>query len=370
MTDSESKIDLLVKFAGIFGRKWAFLVGRDTTGLMLLIEKLTPPDGRVILPAMACMTRLASVLETGRTPVIVDVDSNLGMDPERLAEVATEGDLVVPLHIFGIPFRVDEIEKICASKGCTLVEDGSQAIGGKVRKKPVGSIGKASILSFSDEKTLPTHGGGVVLTDDNRLAEYLLSAVAELPERPPDFRERKKKLDDDSYYEFKKARAGDTKAAAAWYEIYREVGSVYKFAIRPEEESEIFGAVESMESIVKKNREMVYMFMKYVNNPEITVLQYPIGAAPYRFTFILPEELSGKHTQQLTSHLRTFGLSVANLYIPLQWLAPDKVVTRGCPNAEKAGIRILNLWIGEKTFKTQAKSVGSVLNSIRRQSVT
>ena len=356
----------MTMFAARFERRWAYLVGRDTTGLILLIEKLTPPNGRVILPAIACMTRLASVFETGRTPVIVDVDENLSMDPERLSEVALEGDMVLPIHLFGIPFRVQEIEAICRERGCVLVEDGSQAIGGEVNGKPVGSIGEASILSFGDEKTLPAKGGGAVLTNDPELTEYLSTAVAALPDRPADYKIRKKNLNTISYNDFKKARVEDPKAASNWYRLYEETGDIYRFSITTEEENAIFSAVREMEEIVKKKREMVYMFMRYIDNPDIKVLEYPLNTAPFRFTFILPETMSGKHTQQLTGHLRTFGLNVSNLYLPLHWLAPDQVETKGCPRAEKAGIRILNLWIGEKTFKTQAKAVGSVLNNLKK----
>lgn len=363
MTHTIKDTERLLRLSGYFGRRRAFLTGRDVTGLILLIEKLSAPDGRVILPAMCCMTRLAAVLETGRTPIIVDVDPNLNLSPKRLAEVAREGDLVVGVHLFGIPFDVDAIEEICELRKCILVEDASQAIGGKIDGKRIGSFGKASILSFADRKILPTIGGGAVMTDDSNLFDYLEEATENLPGRPADYNAKKTNLQKAALEAFNAARMGDPQAASKWHELYEGTGDIYKFSITSEEADAITDGIVAFENTVQKRREMVYLFMKNITHPELHVLEYPTNTAPFRFTIILPEEMDGVKTQQLTDELRNKGFDVANLYIPLHWLAPDKVITEGCPQAEEAGTRIINLRIDDSTTRSQTNTAGGIINN-------
>ncbi len=358
MTNSIKDTERLLRLSGYFGRRRAFLVGRDTTALILLIEELTPPGGRVILPAMACMTRLASVFLTGRTPVIVDVGPSLNMDPDRLADVARMGDMVVATHLFGIPCAMEEIQEICTSRGCVLIEDASQAIGGKLAGKPLGSFGMASILSFADRKVLPTIGGGAIVTDNENLVARLEQAVAALPGRPADYTARKKGQREEMDVAFDKARREDPSKAADWLRIYERYGDIYRFAIEPDEADSIIDAIGAFEETVKKRREMIYLFRKNIDSILVRILDYPVDSAPFRFSFVMPDEMSSKRVQQLSDELRSKGLDVSNLYLPLHWLAPSKVVTEGCPNAEKYGVRIINLRVDESTTKAHAHLAG------------
>jgi dTDP-4-amino-4,6-dideoxygalactose transaminase len=361
MTNTIKDTERLLRLSGYFGRRRAFLVGRDTTALILLIEELTPPDGRVILPAMACMTRLASVLTTGRTPVIVDVNSSTNMDPDRLAEVARKGDMVVATHLFGIPCQMEEVQEICKTRGCVLVEDASQAIGGKLNGKPLGSFGMASILSFADRKILPTLGGGAIVTDNADLIAKLERAVSALPKRPVDYAARKKGQREEMDSAFDKARREDPSNASDWLRIYEKYGDIYRFAIEPEEADAIIDAIGVFEETVKKRREMIYFLRKNIDSTLVWILEYPVDSAPFRFSIVMPDEMSGKCVQELTNELKAKGLDVANLYLPLHWLAPSKIVTGGCPNAEKCGVRIINLRVDESTTKSQANLAGDVI---------
>ncbi|HEX9745140.1 MAG TPA: DegT/DnrJ/EryC1/StrS family aminotransferase [bacterium] len=358
----------LLKLSGYFGRRRAILTGRDTTALILLIEEFTEPGGRVILPATCCATRLASVLQAGRKPVIVDVGDNLTLDPDSLAAVAQEGDVVVAVHLFGIPFDVDRIKAICKDKGCKLIEDASQAIGGKIGDTPVGSVGDASILSFADRKIMPTIGGGAIVTDNEELAERLQAKVEELPQRPDNYSDRKSMQLNAVRALSLKARVEGPEYAREWYDVYQKYPDLYKFAINEDEAMKIIDAIPNFEDTVQDRRELVYFFRKNIDGTLVDTLDYPIKCAPFRFTFVMPEHVTGEETEMLSQQLKKARLDVNNLYLPLNWLAPDQVETKGCPHAEMVGPRVINLRIDDATTRANANLAGELVNNFAKKS--
>lgn len=78
---------------------------------------------------------------------------------------------VVPVHVLGIPGRIDEIVHLCNHYGVPVVEDAAEALGSWYMGKHCGTWGQAGILSFNGNKTITTGGGGMLLTDDPDIAE-------------------------------------------------------------------------------------------------------------------------------------------------------------------------------------------------------
>src|SRR3990172_5287760 len=145
MSDLIKNTEALIESSGFFGARKLILTGRGTTALMLLYETLESKSGRVILPAIGCPSLLATALLSGLQPVIVDVDSNLNIDPGEVKSVIKPGDIVLGVHIFGIPCRIEELEKICDENNAILIEDAAQAVGGVLEESnlPLGTFGKA-----------------------------------------------------------------------------------------------------------------------------------------------------------------------------------------------------------------------------------
>ncbi len=367
MTDTIKDTERLLRLSGYFGRRQALLTGRDTTALMLLIDKLTAPDGRVILPAISCMTRLASVLNTGRKPVIIDVGEDLNMDPGRLAEVCREGDMVLATHEFGIPCALDEIVKICEDKGATLIEDASQSIGGKYNEKPLGSFGRASILSFADGKLWPTSGGGALITDDKDLVNELEPLVDDLPVRPADYRDKKNAFIQEFNPYCRKAWFGDHSAVKEWQNLHAKYSDIYYFRINPVEADAISDAVGDFDDRVDKRRGMAYLYHKNMAGLPITIPTYPVDSAVYRFTFIFSENTKPEDIDNCVKDLKGEGVGVNRLYLPLTWLAPDLIETEGCPYAESIGPRMVNLRVDTSTTRAHCNLAGVVVGRYAKE---
>ena len=140
----------------------------------------------------------------GATPTFVDVDMDtMGMSPAALLEwiennttTSPAGELidkhtrktikaVVPMHTFGHPVRIDEIEMICRKYGLALVEDAAESIGSTFMGRHTGTFGLVGAMSFNGNKTISTGGGGMLLFNDTRLAAKAkhLSIQAKVPHR-------------------------------------------------------------------------------------------------------------------------------------------------------------------------------------------
>src|SRR5690606_27935904 len=118
-------------------------------------------------------------------PVFVDVDKEtLGLSPEHMTaflheycEIRNDGycwnkitnkiiRACVPMHTFGFPVQLDEINSICKQYNIVLVEDAAESLGSIYGNKHTGTIGKLAALSFNGNKIITTGGGGMILTDN------------------------------------------------------------------------------------------------------------------------------------------------------------------------------------------------------------
>ncbi len=111
-------------------------------------------------------------------PVFIDSEEDTwNMSPaalERAFEKYPECRIVIVVHLFGVPAKIDEIKAICDKHNAVLIEDAAEALGAKYKGHSVGTDGKYSILSFNGNKIITTSGGGMLLTDDAEGAKKAL----------------------------------------------------------------------------------------------------------------------------------------------------------------------------------------------------
>ena len=114
--------------------------------------------------------------EGGETVFIDSEYETWNMDPEALEkafELYPEVKLVVMVHLYGTPAKIDEIKEICHKHNALLVEDAAESFGATYRGKQTGSFGDISIISFNGNKIITGSSGGMLLTDDKEDAERI-----------------------------------------------------------------------------------------------------------------------------------------------------------------------------------------------------
>ncbi len=120
---------------------------------------------------MTFFATVSAVLHAGGKPVFADIDDNYCIDPESVRrQITSRTKGIIPVHLYGYAVNMDELCSIASEKSLFILEDCAQAIGTKYHNKSVGSIGQAGAFSFFATKNMTTGEGGLITTDDEKLA--------------------------------------------------------------------------------------------------------------------------------------------------------------------------------------------------------
>jgi len=163
--------------ARYLGVKEAVAVSSATSGLILAVKALGL-TGEVIVPSFTFTATVHSLIWNGLTPVFVDCEEgtyNIDLrDVER--KLTPKTSAIMPVYIFGNPPRMKELAEIAQKHGLKLVFDSAQAFGAEYEGVRAGGFGDCEVFSLSPTKVLTAIEGGLVTTNNVKLAEYLRKA--------------------------------------------------------------------------------------------------------------------------------------------------------------------------------------------------
>jgi dTDP-4-amino-4,6-dideoxygalactose transaminase len=165
-------------FADYVGTRHAVAVSSGTAGLHLCICAAGIGAGdEVITTPFSFVASANCVLYERAIPRFVDIDeSSMNIDPTRVRAALTERTrAVLPVHVFGRPCVMDELEALCRAQGIALIEDACEAVGAEFRGRKVGTFGEAAVFGFYPNKQMTMGEGGVVTTNDAEWAALLRS---------------------------------------------------------------------------------------------------------------------------------------------------------------------------------------------------
>jgi len=161
-------------FSHRVGRKYGIACSNGSAALDIAVAALElGPGDEVIMPAFTIISCAASIIRAGARPVVVDADyETWNMTPEGVAAAITpKTAAIMVVHIYGLPVDMDPIIKLSEQHGIPIIEDAAELIGGCYKNRPCGSFGIISTFSFYPNKHVTTGEGGMVVTDNEVLAE-------------------------------------------------------------------------------------------------------------------------------------------------------------------------------------------------------
>ena len=164
------------EIAKLTGRRHAVAVVNGTAGLHLsLIAAGVTRNDTVIVPDWTFAATVNAVCHAAATPLLVDIqNSDWAIDPQLVDEALHSHDdikAIIAVDPIGHAADFDTLKEICTSHGVALIEDAAGAIGATYNGQACGSFGDTSVISFNGNKTITAGGGGVVLTDNDHLAQ-------------------------------------------------------------------------------------------------------------------------------------------------------------------------------------------------------
>ncbi|WP_339156773.1 DegT/DnrJ/EryC1/StrS family aminotransferase [Bradyrhizobium sp. 2S1] len=156
--------------------KHAFATTSCTTALHLaLVAAGIGPGDEVIVPAFTWVATANVVMHCGATPVFVDIlPASYNIDPKAVSRaVSARTKAIIPVHLFGLAADMDAINDALGGRQVTVIEDAACAAGAGYHGQAAGSLGHMGCFSLHPRKSITCGEGGVVTTNDDRLAGLL-----------------------------------------------------------------------------------------------------------------------------------------------------------------------------------------------------
>ncbi|MDY6782675.1 MAG: DegT/DnrJ/EryC1/StrS family aminotransferase [Cyanobacteriota bacterium] len=161
-------------FAQRVDRKYAIAVCNGSMALEAAVVALNISEGdEVILPAFTIISCGAAIVKVGATPVVVDCDPQTwNMDINQLEEKITpKTKAIMVVHIYGLPVDMTPVLNLAHQYGLKIIEDAAEVQGQTYKGQPCGSFGEISVFSFYPNKHITTGEGGMIVTNDETLAD-------------------------------------------------------------------------------------------------------------------------------------------------------------------------------------------------------
>ena len=163
-------------FSNYIGCKHAIALNSCTAGLHLALEAQGFPEGDEVITTSMTFPATANVILLQKLkPVLVDIEpGTLLIDPNKIEEkISPRTRAIIPVHYSGHPCDMDAINAIAKKNNLLVIEDGAHALETKYKEKKVGNMGNTTSFSFYANKNITTGEGGMVVTNDDELAEKL-----------------------------------------------------------------------------------------------------------------------------------------------------------------------------------------------------
>lgn len=162
-------------FAAYRGARHGVAVNSCTAALHLaLLAAGVGPGDEVVTTALTFCATVNAIVHAGGTPVLVDVDDTMNIDPERLrSKVTKRTKAILPVHFAGRPCDMDAIGEVATSNGLRIIEDCAHAIESEYKGRKTGTLGDFGCFSFYVTKNIVTGEGGMILTESDEAASRL-----------------------------------------------------------------------------------------------------------------------------------------------------------------------------------------------------
>jgi len=168
--------DFEKKLAEFIGTKYAIGLnsGTDALFLSLLVMGIGKGD-EVITVSHTFVASIAAIVQTGATPILIEVGEDFEMDVNKIEEAITEKTkAIIPVHYNGRMADMEKIMEIAKTHNLRVIEDAAQGIGSSINGKKAGSLGDTGCFSFYPAKILGCFGdGGALTTNDETIIEKI-----------------------------------------------------------------------------------------------------------------------------------------------------------------------------------------------------
>ena len=168
--------------------------GTAAIHLGLIILGIKPGD-EVICQSMTFSASANPIMYQGATPVFIDSEPDTwNLCPKALEEAIIERTskgkkpkAIIAVHLYGMPYKVDEIHSIAAKYDIPVLEDSAEALGSHYKNKKCGTFGEIGVLSFNGNKIITTSGGGAIVTKSDAVKDKAVFLSTQARDNAPHY---------------------------------------------------------------------------------------------------------------------------------------------------------------------------------------
>ncbi|QDU71666.1 DegT/DnrJ/EryC1/StrS family aminotransferase [Mucisphaera calidilacus] len=297
--------------AGRVGRRHGIAVSSGTAGLHLVLKSLgIGPGDEVVTTPFSFVASSNAILMCGAKPVFADIDpTSLNLTAESAEKAITDNTkAILGVEVFGNPRHMDRLEQLANAHEIPLIEDSCEGLGGVYNNRKVGSFGRASVFGFYPNKQITTGEGGMIVTDDDRLASLCRSMRNQ--GRPDPKGQRREPM-------------GGGQTTGSWLQ-HERLGYNYRL-------SEIAAAIglaqlDRLEAILEKRRDVACEYIMRLKELEDIILPtVPPGHETTMSWFVFVIRLAADYGRQerdrIIAGLRRHDVGASN-YFPCIHLQP------------------------------------------------
>ena len=340
----EALIDFEQEFAAYCGVKHGIAVTSGTTALHLActVGGIGSGDEVLISSSTNIATALA-VVHNQATPVAVDSENTTwNLDLNVLESLITpQTKAIIPVHLFGHPVDMDRLLEIAHDHNLLVIEDAAEAHGATVRGRKVGSFGQMSCFSFYANKIITTGEGGMVVTNDDTLADRL-RLMRNLGFTTPRFR----------------------------HEV-----AAFNFRLTGYQAAMGVAQLRKIESIIEEKRHLAHTYNRYLG--DIPGLRLPVELPWARHVYwmyaIVVEPEFGMSRDQLSKHLAEAGIDTRTFFCPMNQqpclLERQEFRSTPCPVADSLWITGLYLPSTHTLSESSIQYIASVIRQAAKVNV-
>ena len=172
------------------GCKHAVALSSGTSAIHMAVKLAgVKPGDKVFCTDMTFSATVNPIVYEGGIPVFIDTEYDTwNMDPkalEKAFELYPEVKVVVLVHLYGTPAKMDEIREICEKHGAVIIEDAAESLGATYKGIQTGTFGEYNAISFNGNKIITGSSGGMLLTDDGEAANKVRKWSTQARENAP-----------------------------------------------------------------------------------------------------------------------------------------------------------------------------------------
>lgn len=162
------------EFSNYIGKQFGIAVSSGTAALETALFAIgIKPGNEIIMPAFTIISCALAAVRLGAVPVFTDIElETWNVDVTQIEnKITSKTQAIMPVHMYGHPVDMDPILDIAEKNNLIVIEDSAEVHGAEYRGRKCGTFGTASAFSFYGNKIITTGEGGMVLTDDEKVAE-------------------------------------------------------------------------------------------------------------------------------------------------------------------------------------------------------